>query len=401
MRRRTEHVDIEFTNGFAKGWAFGVVDAFRLNLDIRLDQRIDSVASKAKENAVGRKLQPNEKVLRRVWTRGVPPAYSFSRGHLFHEPPEAHTSPWGEASKVLRRTVSIVDAQPDAGALIEVLPQEEDDTAGREVTESAESGRRGWVEMEILHYSFGNLQHKEKTLMYQSAFAEFLRTGQMPLQEEASSEVLTLTIEQALQRAIDDAKMVRLVYNGGSYLGKERPLIPIRLDSTQLTAREPGVDVLKPFLLRRIASVLLPDGTLAVNDSAEGVTERVTPYLASLDEYTKLLKPTLEAAGWNVFHQEPDKKLGVGRFSKSGKPLKHPAFFIEFMDRTQVEKLNIETGELFVEHRELTGRERPWYVKSELQTQAKAFRDLQRAVEFFAQEVAKSNAGSRKPTEEP
>src|SRR5947209_1131129 len=97
MRRRTEQLGIEFVDGLASGWAFGLVEAFMLNLDIRLDQRIDPAASKAKEQALGRKLQPNEKVLRRVWTRGVPPAYSFSRGHMFHEPPEVHKLTWDDA----------------------------------------------------------------------------------------------------------------------------------------------------------------------------------------------------------------------------------------------------------------------------------------------------------------
>jgi hypothetical protein len=60
------------------------------------------------------------------------------------------------------------------------------------------------------------------------------------------------------------------------------------------------------------------------------------------------------------------------------------------MDRTQEQRLDLQPGELFIEHKELTGRERPWRVESEMQEQAKAFGDLHKAVEFFAQEVAKS-----------
>jgi hypothetical protein len=45
---------------------------------------------------------------------------------------------------------------------------------------------------------------------------------------------------------------------------------------------------------------------------------------------------------------------------------------------------------LFVEHKELTGRERPWRVESELQPQAKAIGDLYKAIQFFAEEVGKS-----------
>jgi hypothetical protein len=390
MRRRTEQLGIEFVDGLAKGWTFGLVDAFKINLDIRLDQRIDSVASRTKEQKLGRKLNTNEKVLRNVWTRGVPPAFSLSRGHIFHEPPEVHKLPWDEALKVLRTTVSIIGAQPDAGALIEVLPQD-DDAEGASVIESEErSDRRGWVEIEILHYEAGEVRRKEKTVMFQSAFAEFLRTGVQPQAEVEAGPSPSLTLEQALQHAITSAELVHLVYNGGSTPGEERPLIPIRLSSEELIAKTPGLDILKPYKLAKIASVLLKDGRFAVNHDAVEVPASALPYAASLEEYTKALRPTLAAAGWNVF--EGSNVLGVGRFTKDGKPRRRPIIAIRFMDRTQEEKLDLQTGELFIEQRELTGRERPWRVESELQVQAKAFGDLHKAIEFFTQEVSKSNA---------
>ena len=64
------------------------------------------------------------------------------------------------------------------------------------------------------------------------------------------------------------------------------------------------------------------------------------------------------------------------------------------MDRTEEKKLDLSTGELFIEHKELTGNERPWRVESERQD-AKAFKDLQRAMEFFHQQVTQSSAGKR------
>lgn len=389
MRRRTEQLSIEFEDGLAKGWAFGVADAFRINLDIRLDQRIDSFASKAKELAIGRKLQPNEKMLRKVWTRGVPPAYSFARGHMFHEPPEAHSLPWDQALRVLRRSIVVLDAQPDAGALIEVLAKDDEDESSSVMEVSDASNKRGWVEIEVHYYESGEFQRKESTVMFQAAFSEFLRTGEIPAAEVEQRIGAKLTIEQALRRAIDNAEHVQLVYNGGSYPGEERPLIPVRLSSDQLIAKEPGLDVLKPFTLRKIESLALKDGTFAVNEEAEPLVQRSTPYYVSLDEYIAYFRPKLAAAGWNVF--EGPELLGVGRFTNGGKPRKHPCVAIKFMDRTVQEKLDIQSGELFIEHKELTGRERPWRVESESEVQAKAFADLQRAIEFFAQQVAKTS----------
>lgn len=389
MRRRTEQLEIEFVCGLARGWAFGVVDAFRTNLDIRLDQRIDSLASKAKEQTLGRKLLPNEKVLRRVWTGGTPPAYSFARGHMFHEPPEAHSLPWDQALRVLRRSIVVLDAQPDAGALLDVLPKDDEDESSSVMEASGTSDKRGWVEIEIHYYEGGKFERKEKTVMFQSAFAELLRTGEMPAAEVEQRITAKPTVEQALERAIANAEKVLLVYNGGTYPGEERSIIPIRLSSDKLTAKEPGLDVLKHFTLGKIASVVLHDGTAAVNENAEALVQRSTPYYASLDEYTAYFKAKLAADGWNVF-EGPDL-LGVGRFAKDGKPRKHPCVAIRFMDRTIEEKFDIQSGELFIEHKELTGRERPWRVESETEAQAKAFSDLQKAIEFFAQQVAKTS----------
>ncbi|GAB2587553.1 hypothetical protein GCM10027034_19910 [Ramlibacter solisilvae] len=190
MRRRSEQLGLEFSDGVVKGWAFGVVDAFKLNLDIRLDQRIDSDASKLKEQKLGRKLKPNEKIVRRVWTRGAPPAYSFARGHIFHCPPDVHKLPWDEATKILRRTVVVLDSRPDPGALIEVL-RSADDEEDSTVAESDNRTNSGWVEIEVWDYQDGELTQKHKTVLYQAAFAAFLRTGQLP----------TLDVEPTHQQA--------------------------------------------------------------------------------------------------------------------------------------------------------------------------------------------------------
>jgi hypothetical protein len=56
----------KFVGGWAQGWVFGVSDAFRTNLDMPYDKRIDSLASKAKEQELGRKLKATEKVFRHV-----------------------------------------------------------------------------------------------------------------------------------------------------------------------------------------------------------------------------------------------------------------------------------------------------------------------------------------------
>lgn len=179
-RRRTEALNPNFDGGMAVGWAFGVADAFQMNLDIRYDQRIDSAASKAKELQLGRKLKPNEKVTRFVWTQGTPPAYSFARGHIFHDPPSAHSGVWSEELSTLRRSIVILDAKSDSGALAEIATP---DASGDETTivieseSESESDSNGWVDFEIHYYKDGQLMGREKSSRSQSAFVELLRTG--------------------------------------------------------------------------------------------------------------------------------------------------------------------------------------------------------------------------------
>ncbi|AMO23925.1 hypothetical protein UC35_14960 [Ramlibacter tataouinensis] len=158
-----------------------------------------------------------------------------------------------------------------------------------------------------------------------------------------------------------------------------------------LLAREPGISREKAFKLMRIASVIHPDGRTVENDGAESIKieTSATPLLASLAEYVAMLKTQYVAAGWNVF--EAEQLFGVGRFLKSGKPRKYPCISVEFMDRTEVETLDFETGELVTEKRALTGRERPWCVQSDRQPRCRSFSELHKAIEYFTTEISASS----------
>ena len=179
-KRRTENLSVKFVNRQVEGWAFGVADAFRTQLDIRLDERIDKEGNKKKEAALGRKLEPSEKLKRRVWTQGDPPAYSFDRGHMFHEPPECHSLPWSMALPLLKRTVTVLLAKPDAGALVEARTSDEQGEESTEVIEvetTADASGGGWVDYEIFTYENGALVGREKFSRSQAAFVALLRTG--------------------------------------------------------------------------------------------------------------------------------------------------------------------------------------------------------------------------------
>ncbi len=229
-RRRIEKLNAEFVEGHARGWSFGVSEAFRACLDIRLDMRVDKAANQALAERLGRKLSATERIVRPIWTQGSPAAYSFSRGHLLHEPAEVATLPWAEALPKLRRSVLVLDAKPDDEALsngtatderpetadtrnataadvpaamatdaatgaarqstldFDVAPSDEADTGGRTdscadaepaPTDSAagHSGG-GWVEFEVYHYEGGVITQKENRRLSQAAFVHLLQSGQ-------------------------------------------------------------------------------------------------------------------------------------------------------------------------------------------------------------------------------
>lgn len=175
-KKRTEQVVPSFENGMAKNWVFGVLEAFRTNLDMTYDKRIDKKASKDKSLQLGRPLLSNEKIWRYVWTQGDPPAYSFARGHVFHDPPAAHKSSGIEYRDMLRRTITILDARPDAGALKEVASLDDSETSIVELGEN-EIKTQGWVDFQIFTYENGVLIKKENSSKTQKDFVELLRTG--------------------------------------------------------------------------------------------------------------------------------------------------------------------------------------------------------------------------------
>ena len=176
-KRRTETPSVTFASRQADGWAFAVGECFRMQLDIRLDERMDTEANLEKKNRLGRELEPSEKVKRSVWTQGTPPAYSFGRGHVFHEVEESREG--------VRRSIVVLLARPDPGALVETQTTDE---TGAEVTvgTGTEEGnsKSGFVDYEVLTYRNGRLLSdakgvavKEQSSCTQAAFAELLRTG--------------------------------------------------------------------------------------------------------------------------------------------------------------------------------------------------------------------------------
>lgn len=194
---------------------------------------------------------------------------------------------------------------------------------------------------------------------------------------------------ELLQAAMDGGQRVSIVYNGGSFPGQARPIIPIQVEVETVRAREPGMPQDKTFKVAKIASVTLLDGTTATNAFASSVviTQSLIPTHSSMEGYVTYLRPQYESLGWHCYHHPEERSFGVAVPLKSGKPPKHPKIRILFMDRTIEEYLDPVSGEIVQRKRELTGRERPWRVESYLQPQAKAFADLHLAIEFFAGEV--------------
>ena len=124
---------------------------------------------------LGRALNANEKVVRRAWTQGTPPAYGFERGHVFHAPPECHLT-----SAVPQRTLVVLLAKADAGALIQkVIFDENGDESTETTSDDAAHTGGGWVDYELFDYDADGLAvSQEKSTLTQARFARLLRTGE-------------------------------------------------------------------------------------------------------------------------------------------------------------------------------------------------------------------------------
>ena len=187
--RRTETLNAEFVDGYAQGWCFGVHEAFRAPLDISLDTRMDRAANQELAERLGRKPTAAERITRTVYTQGNPPAYAFSRGQLMHEPAIVHTLPWQEALPRLRRSVMVLDAQPDAGALPEALEEasqtdealdDEPASTPDDGTDTASGTASGWVDIELYHYDQGRISRRERHRLSQAGFVQLLKDGVLP-----------------------------------------------------------------------------------------------------------------------------------------------------------------------------------------------------------------------------
>jgi hypothetical protein len=174
---RTEEIGIIFKYGVADGLVFDVTEAFKESFDITYTRRIDKAKNAEKQKALGRKLEPNEKIFKRVLTRGDPPAYSFSEGYTFYEPAGVRAMKWGDALKVLRRTVQVIKAIPDPGAILTSKVADGEISLPEEPITAPETGGPGWVAFEICYYQSGKIEKREIRELSQHDFAEFLRTG--------------------------------------------------------------------------------------------------------------------------------------------------------------------------------------------------------------------------------
>jgi hypothetical protein len=195
------------------------------------------------------------------------------------------------------------------------------------------------------------------------------------------------SVVELLMAAQQDKAIVTVVYNGGSKPGEPRQIIPVRIQGNSVFARVPGLAQEKTFKLEKIERVTLENGQSAENLSVKPVERYAVPAFDTLEQYASFLKSSYEERGWYVFHDTTERMFGVGRFLKNGSPRKHPVISVQFMDRTKEATLDLDTGEMVFREKQLTGRERPWRVDSELQLQGKSFAKLQEAFAYFANDV--------------
>jgi hypothetical protein len=169
--KRTENFGINFKDGLAENWVFGVPAAFRKQLDIVWQQYVDKGKTKElwkKDPGLRWENDQLPTVYRMAWSRGVPPLLCFEVGDVVYDPPDARNMAWVDALKILRRAVQVIDAKPNT-----------------------EPGIGGWVKFDLRYYNAGKVVFTEELTLSNAEFESFLRTGQLPLKAQAPAELMT------------------------------------------------------------------------------------------------------------------------------------------------------------------------------------------------------------------
>ena len=157
-RVRTEKFDVQFVDGLADGWVFGVAKAFENPMDICYMQYVDKEKTKEFYRSNLGNLKSTKKFYRGALTRRNPPVRSFGEGDVFFDPPETHRRIWEEALKYLVRAIQIQRALPDSlDRNKNLIP--------------------GLVDFTLTHYKDGKVQSVEEKQMLQAEFESFLRFG--------------------------------------------------------------------------------------------------------------------------------------------------------------------------------------------------------------------------------
>jgi hypothetical protein len=108
--------------GYAKGWHFAVMEAFKNELDIKLTVQKEPILDDGKEQWVEKRDKKGNLLYRKdgkprmtkktkevlKWTQGR--IYSFSDGQVLYDTPKAYLVPWREALKHLNLRCEIIRA---------------------------------------------------------------------------------------------------------------------------------------------------------------------------------------------------------------------------------------------------------------------------------------------------
>ena len=169
--QRSELISVDFSSGFAAGWAVAVPACFRAALDIEWTPRMAKQIGPDGEPL--RHSPPTDKhgkvllnkntgkprvgkliyVPNYVETQGEPPQYGFHAGDLLYDRKEAYGLPWCEALKVIEIAVQVVAADGRDKVRVRVCRPSD--------------ARDCLVECQALD-------------MTQGRFVDFLKTGQHP-----------------------------------------------------------------------------------------------------------------------------------------------------------------------------------------------------------------------------
>jgi hypothetical protein len=194
-------------------------------------------------------------------------------------------------------------------------------------------------------------------------------------------------IHDILQKAIDNAEVIKIKYHGGSQPGTVRKISPISISNDKVIARCLSSNSVKAFIISKIE-------LCESNNQDDGIewdpAKKSEVKYGSFAIFCDLHRSELESLGWHV--NSDANFISIHRRFKNGNPLKGSDVSLYYEEFTSDVFVDMD-GEFREEN--VRKRQRPWMV-SVRGMQSRTYGNLDKAADLFMEHAKLLSPNNRK-----